>query len=92
MGPAPDCAPELSYLANQKMSTLLNNEKKATEYALLNDKRPCLTVLFDEVSPYTVGQFILFFEAAKSRHSCWRRAAARFRSIRRTPILCIGVR
>lgn len=66
IGPAPDCAPELSYLANQKMSTLLNNEKKATEFALLNDNRPCLTVLFDEVSEYTVGQFILFFEATTS--------------------------
>jgi glucose-6-phosphate isomerase len=66
MGQAPDCAPELSYLANQKMSTLLNNEKQATEYALLNDERPCLTVLFDEVSAYTVGQFILLFEATTS--------------------------
>lgn len=66
MGPAPDCAPELSYLEGKKMSVLLNNEKKATEYALLNDGRPCLTVLFDEVNAYTVGQFILFFEATTS--------------------------
>lgn len=63
---SPACAPELGYLANQKMNTLLNNEKKATEYALLKDNRPCLTVLFDEVSAYTVGQFILFFEATTS--------------------------
>jgi len=66
MGPAPDCAPELDYLAGKSMAALLNNEKKATEYALLNDERPCLTVLFDEVNAYTVGQFIFFFEATTS--------------------------
>ncbi len=66
IGPAPDKVSELDYLADQKMSTLLNSEKKATEYALLNDNRPCLTVRFDEVSAYTVGQFILFFEATTS--------------------------
>jgi glucose-6-phosphate isomerase len=66
MGPAPDCAPELGYLAGKKMSTLLNCEKKATEYALIKDKRPCLTVLFDRVNPYTVGQFIYLFEVTTS--------------------------
>jgi len=64
--PAPDCAPELSYLAGAKLGTLLNSEKKATEYALLTDKRPCLTVLFDHLSPYTVGQFIYLFEVTTS--------------------------
>ena len=48
------------------MSALLNNEKKATEYALLQDERPCLTVLFDEVNAYTVGQFIYLFEVTTS--------------------------
>ena len=66
MGPAPDCASELNYVAEKKMGTLLNDEKKATEYALLNDERPCLTVLFDEVNAYTVGQFIFLFEATTS--------------------------
>jgi len=62
IGPAPGCAPELGFLAGTDLATLLNNEKKATEYALLTDKRPCLTVILDEVNAYTVGQFIYLFE------------------------------
>jgi len=66
IGPAPDCAPELEFLADKKLSELLNSEKKATEYALLESKRPCLTVLFDRVDAYTVGQFIYLFEVTTS--------------------------
>ena len=65
-GPAPDCAKELDFLAGKKLSVLLNNEKKATEYALLESKRPCLTVLFDSVNAYTIGQFIYLFEVTTS--------------------------
>ncbi len=66
IGPAPECAPELSFLAGAEMANLLNSEKKATEYALLKDKRPCLTVLFDKVNAYTVGQFIYLYEVTTS--------------------------
>lgn len=66
MGAAPDVAPELGYLAGQKMSLLLNSEKLATEYALLHDKRPCMTVLFDRIDASTVGQFIYLFEVTTS--------------------------
>nr|MBC8217400.1 glucose-6-phosphate isomerase [Planctomycetota bacterium] len=66
MGPAPDCAGELGFLASKKMSVLLNSEKKATEYALLQDERPCLTVLFDQINAHTVGQFIYLFEVTTS--------------------------
>lgn len=66
IGPAPQTAPELDFLAGANLSNLFNNEKKATEYALLKDKRPCLTVLFDEVNAYTIGQFIYLFEATTS--------------------------
>ena len=66
IGPAPDGVPELAFLAGKDLSTLLNNEKKATEYALLHYKRPCLTVVFDEVNPYTVGQFIYLYEVTTS--------------------------
>jgi len=66
IGPAPDCAVELEFLAGKNLSTLLNDEKRATEYALLHDERPCLTVLFDQVNEYTVGQFIYFFEVTTS--------------------------
>ena len=66
IGPAPDCAPELGFLAGKNLGELLNNEKKATEYALLESKRPCLTVLFDRVNAYTVGQFIYLYEVTTS--------------------------
>jgi len=66
IGPAPDNVPELGYFAGADLSKLLNSEKQATEYALLQDKRPCLTVLFDRVSPYTIGQFIYLFEVTTS--------------------------
>ncbi|MHC5180241.1 MAG: glucose-6-phosphate isomerase [Planctomycetota bacterium] len=66
IGSHPQVAPELEYLSGQKMSKLLNSEKLATEYALLHDKRPCLTVLFDRICPSTIGQFICLFEVTTS--------------------------
>jgi len=66
IGPNPDSAPELKFLTGANLSTLLNSEKKATEYALLQDKRPCLTVIFDKVTPYTIGQFICLYEVTTS--------------------------
>jgi len=66
IGPEPACAPELGYLAGSNMSKLLNAEKVATEYALLMDKRPCLTVMFDKVNAQTIGQFIYLFEVTTS--------------------------
>jgi len=66
IGKSPDVAPELAYLSGQKMSRLINSEKTGTEYALLASKRPCLTVAFDRICPYTVGQFIYLFEATTS--------------------------
>lgn len=66
IGPAPRCASELDYLSKKKMSRLLNNEKKATEYALTKDQRPNLTVLFDRMNAHTIGQFIYLFEVTTS--------------------------
>ncbi|MFA5422540.1 MAG: glucose-6-phosphate isomerase [Phycisphaerae bacterium] len=66
IGPAPENAPQLGYLAGADMGKLLNSEKIATEYALLCDKRPCLTITFDSVNPYTVGQFIYLYEVTTS--------------------------
>jgi glucose-6-phosphate isomerase len=62
IGPAPECAAELGFLAGAELGKLLNSEKTATEYALIADKRPCLTIIFDEVSAYTIGQFIYLYE------------------------------
>ncbi len=66
IGPSPKCAEELGFLAGADMAALLNSEKKATEYVLVCDKRPCLTVEFDEVNAYTVGQFIYLYEVTTS--------------------------
>ncbi|MBN1975631.1 MAG: glucose-6-phosphate isomerase [Sedimentisphaerales bacterium] len=66
ISPAPDCAPELGFLAGANLSRLLNSEKAATEYALLQSKRPCLTVHFDKVDAYSVGQFIYLYEVTTS--------------------------
>lgn len=66
IGENPDYAPELDYLGNADMGKLINSEKIATEFALQQNNRPCLTVLFDEVNPYTVGQFIYLFEVTTS--------------------------
>ena len=57
---------ELEYLSGQSMAKLINSEKLGTEYALVKSQRPCLTVRFPEISAYTVGQFIYFFEVATS--------------------------
>ena len=62
----PKSAPELDYLAGKDMGELLNAEKQATEYALMVNQRPCLTVLFPKIDANTIGQFILLFEATTS--------------------------
>ena len=66
IGPAPDDAAELEFLAGKNLSKLLNGEKLATEYALLQSNRPCLTVIFPQVNAYTVGQFIYLYEVTTS--------------------------
>jgi len=66
IGSAPDCAPELGYLDEARMSKLINSEKAATEYALLHDKRPCLTVMFDKLNAVSVGEFIYLYEVTTS--------------------------
>jgi glucose-6-phosphate isomerase len=66
IGPAPDYAPELDFLAGKNLSMLLNSEKVATEYALLQSERPCMTVHFDRVDEYSVGQFIYMYEVTTS--------------------------
>ena len=56
----------LKYLANSNFQTLINAEKLATEYALMESQRPTLTVMFPRVSAETVGQFIYLYETAVS--------------------------
>ncbi len=56
----------LRYLAGSNFQTLINSEKLGTEYALLESKRPTMTVLFPTISPQTVGQFLYLYEVAVS--------------------------
>jgi glucose-6-phosphate isomerase len=58
--------PELAYLAGSNFQTLIRSEKLGTEYALLESKRPTLTIGFPQISPQTVGQFIYLYETAVS--------------------------
>ena len=58
--------PSLQYLAGSNFQTLINSEKLATEYALKESQRPTLTVLFPQISPQTVGQFLYLYEVAVS--------------------------
>ncbi len=54
------------YLQGSTLGTLLNAEKRATEFARVASRRPCLTIRFPVVSEETVGQFIMLWEAATS--------------------------
>ncbi|MEQ8850407.1 MAG: glucose-6-phosphate isomerase [Phycisphaerales bacterium] len=54
----------LSYLEGKTMSSLLNAEKRATEYALVESARPNMTLRFPRVDAHHVGEFIALFEIA----------------------------
>jgi glucose-6-phosphate isomerase len=56
----------LQYLAGSNFQTLINSEKLATEYALMESQRPTMTVKFPQISPQTVGQFLYLYEVAVS--------------------------
>lgn len=56
----------LAYLAGSNFQTLINSEKLGTEYALLESKRPTMTVQFPQISPEAVGQFLMMYEIAVS--------------------------
>ncbi len=56
----------MAYLGGQKMSALLNAERRATEQALVASQRPTLSIRFPSITAGTVGQFIYLYEAATS--------------------------
>jgi glucose-6-phosphate isomerase len=58
--------PGLGYLRKARLSKLLAAEKKATEYALAESKRPSLTITFPEITAETVGQFLYLYEFTTS--------------------------
>ncbi len=52
----------IKYLEGASMTTLLNAEKRATEYALVESKRPNLTIKWPRIDEHHVGQFLYLFE------------------------------
>ena len=58
--------PGMKYLCNAKLSKLLAAEKTATEFALAASKRPSVSVRFEAITPFSVGEFIYMYEFATS--------------------------
>jgi glucose-6-phosphate isomerase len=58
--------PGLAYLRKAKLGKLLGAEKKGTEFAMAVSQRPTLTLLFDQITPRTVGEFIYLYEFTTS--------------------------
>ncbi|MFK7758989.1 MAG: glucose-6-phosphate isomerase [Phycisphaerales bacterium] len=54
----------ISYLEGKNMSTLLNAEKRATEYALIDSVRPNMTIKFPKVDAHHIGEFIALWQIA----------------------------
>lgn len=52
----------ISYLEGKSMTALLNAEKRATEYALVESQRPNFTITFPRIDAHHVGQFIYLWE------------------------------
>ncbi len=54
----------IQYLEGKSMTTLLNAEKRATEFALVESQRPNFTLRFPRIDAFHVGQFIYLWEMA----------------------------
>lgn len=54
----------LSYLEGSTLATLLNAEKRATEYALVESQRPNFTLAMPQIDAAHVGQFIQLWQVA----------------------------
>ena len=54
----------LAYLEGKSMTALLNAEKRATEYALVESQRPNLTIRFPKVDAVHIGEFMALWQIA----------------------------
>ena len=54
----------IEYLEGKRMVDLLNAEKRATEYALVESARPNYTIRFPKIDAHHVGEFIALWEIA----------------------------
>ena len=59
-----DYVDDIAFLGDKTFGTLLEAERSATEYALIKAGRPNITITMSEVSEYTVGALLYFFEMA----------------------------
>ena len=55
---------DFNYLEGKTLAQLLNSEKKATEIALTNNRRPNLTIKISEVNEENIGALFFLFQAA----------------------------
>ena len=53
--------PDVNFLCGNTMGTLLNTERRATEYALAKKHRLNRTIIVPEVNEYTIGQLLMLF-------------------------------
>jgi glucose-6-phosphate isomerase len=54
----------IAYLEGKSMAGLLNAERRATEYALVESMRPNYTITFPRIDAYHVGEFIMLWQVA----------------------------
>ncbi len=54
----------LVYLGGRKMAELMDAERLGTVYALTSAERPNMSIVFPEISAYTVGQFLYALEVS----------------------------
>jgi glucose-6-phosphate isomerase len=54
----------IEYLEGKRMVDLLNAEKRATEYALVESQRPNYTIRFPKIDAHHIGEFIALWEIA----------------------------
>ncbi|MEO1007843.1 MAG: glucose-6-phosphate isomerase [Planctomycetota bacterium] len=52
----------LAYLEGASLAQLLAAEKRATEYALTESRRPNLTIRLPEINEHTIGEFIMLWQ------------------------------
>jgi len=52
----------LAYLEGKSMASLLNAERRATEFALVESQRPNFTLTFPRVDAHHIGEFIMLWE------------------------------
>ena len=55
---------ELAYLTGRSLGTLLHAEMLATQAALIDSQRPCLTLWLERIDEATIGQSIILWQAA----------------------------